>query len=72
VVPVYEARPLLVPLVNFVVALGVSAISAGASVAIFFGGSFLIIGYGHVKERQLRRLHDKPPPPELPKATLLD
>jgi hypothetical protein len=46
VVPVYEARPLLVPLlVNFVVA---------------------------VKERQLRRLHDKPPPPELPKATLLD
>jgi hypothetical protein len=69
---VYDAKPLLVPLlVTFVVALGVAAFAPVASAALFFGGSFLIIGYGHLKERKLRRLH-QPPVPQLPRATLLD
>ena len=69
-VPAFDAKPLLVPIVaTFVVAIGVAAFSPLASVVIFFAGSYGIIGYGHLKQKKLQRLQQ---PPELPKATLLD
>jgi hypothetical protein len=68
VVPAFDAKPLLVPiLATFVVALGVAAISPLASVVIFFAGGYGIVGYGHLKQRKLL-----PPRPELPQATVLD
>lgn len=68
-VPAFNAKPLLVPIVaTFVVAIGMAAISPVAGVVIFFAGSYGIIGYGHLKQKKLRRLQ----PPELPRATLLE
>lgn len=65
----YDTRPLLVPLVViFVVSIGIAAISPIASVAVFFGASYAVLGYGLAQER--KQLRD--PRPQLPEARVID
>lgn len=65
----FDYRPLLAPLVGiFVVAVGLAAISPIASVAVFFGATYAVLGYGLAKER--KQLRDPRPP--LPEARVID
>ena len=69
-VPAFDAKPLLVPIIaTFVIALGVAVVSPLASIVIFFAGGYGTIGYGHLRQRKLDQLAK---PPELPRARLIE